>query len=210
MPPKKSSWPVRLSTKDKRKASDNATNASKSKNPRTSNTPLTRTIHQRVPTQPTVVAGASPRESPSASTAHPQGVQHAGSHTPAPGYGLPPSAMPPAQWWGPWGPPPQWAQYYQQWPALPAPAAPPLQFSNTPQAAGQRNDQGTQQQGNNVAAHLPLVATYTHTANQPNQVVPEVQQQDTDQLGNALTVSTVPGNQHEPILSLHVSQSFKK
>ena len=106
MPPKKSSRPLRLSTKDKRKASDNVVNAAKSKSPRTSNMPITRTIHQRVLTQPTMVADASPRESPSALTAHLIRVQRVGSHTPAPGYGLPTPAMPPAQWWDPWGPPP--------------------------------------------------------------------------------------------------------
>lgn len=212
MPPKKSSRPTRLLTKDKQKSPETHSTTPKPKNTRTTTTPLTRTIHQMVQTQQTTAAGASQTESVSASSVHPSGVQHAGSLTPAPGYGLPPTAMPPAQWWGPWGPPPQWSQYYQHWPAVPQLQAQLPQ--NTSAAANrvqatQSTQQSQYQHTPEIPAHLPPVAAYTPTPDPPDQVATDAQQ-DTDQLVNALTVSTVPGNQNEPILSLHVSQSLKK
>ena len=64
--------------------------------------------------QSSTVAGASLSGHPSASFVHPNGVQHAGFHMPMLGYRLPSASQLPAQWWGPWGPPLPWAQYYQQ------------------------------------------------------------------------------------------------
>ena len=154
-----------------------------------------------------MVAGASFSGSPSASSVHPNGVQHAGSHMPMPGYGLPSASQPPAQCWGPWGPPPPWAQYYQQWPPLPPPTAP----SNLTNAYGQNNSQVPQGHPGNQLAKHPLVASYSTQvqADQSNQTE-HLDQQSEDPLVNALVVSTVPGKQYEPILSMHVSQSIKK
>ena len=65
----------------------------------------------------------------------------------------PPSAsQPPAQWWGPWGPPLPWAQYYQQWPPLPPPAAP----NNLTNAYGQNNSQVPQGHLGNQLAKQPI------------------------------------------------------
>ena len=94
--------------------------------------------------------------SPLASTAHPFRVQHAIAHTPSLGYGLPTANQSPAQWLGPWGPPLQWAQYYQQWPPLPPPGA--LGHMNNsslqqPVASNNRQQPTTQ-------ANQPLVANY--------------------------------------------------
>ena len=119
MPPKKPPWTLYPSTREKRKASQSIDPVAKS--PRSRARTLTRTIHQQVKDTVSTVAGASNSGSPSVLTAHPFRVQHASSHTPSPGYGLPPSNQSPAQWWGPWGPPPPWAQYYQQWPPLSTP-----------------------------------------------------------------------------------------
>ena len=123
MPPKKQPQSVRSSTKDKWKTSQGDKGPA-AKNPQLTPSALTQTIHQDVSQQSAMVAGASFSGSPSASSVHPIGVQHASSHTPFPEYGLPPANQPPAQWWGLWGPLPPWAQYYQQWPTLPSPAAP--------------------------------------------------------------------------------------
>ena len=133
-------------------------------------------------------------------------MQHAGSHTPTLGYGLPPSNQLPAQWWGPWGPPPPWAQYYQQWSPLPSPAVP----GNGNNSSNQQHLAHQQWHQNTVQANQPPVANY----NPGSQGSPDKQHDHKDQplpdlLVNALAVSTVPGKQPEPILSMHVSQSIK-
>ena len=154
-----------------------------------------------------MVAGASFSGSPSASSVHLNGVQHASSHMPMPGYGLPSASQPPAQWWDPMGPPLPWAQYYQQWPPLLPPAAP----NNLTNAYGQNNSPVPQGNLGNQPANQPPVASYsTQTqADQSNQTE-HVDQQVEEPLVNTLAVSTVPGKQYEPILSMHVSQSVKK
>ena len=135
------------------------------------------------------------------------GVQHASSHTPFLGYGLPPANQPPAQWWGPWGPPPPWAQYYQQWPTLPSPAAP----NNLNNTYDQQSYSLPQGQPNAQQANHPLVASYNaHNDDAQGNQTDQPDQQLVDPLVNALAVSTVPGKQQEPILSMHVSQSLKK
>ena len=64
----------------------------------------------------------------------------------------------------------------------------------------------------------PPVANYnlsspvqsTSTSSLPDKQPEEQGQQTPDPLVSALSVSTVPGNQPEPILSMHFSQSIKK
>ena len=145
--------------------------------------------------------------SPSALSAHPVGVQHAGSHTPSLGYGLPLVNQSPAQWWGPWGPPLPWAQYYQQWSPL-APLAGPTGANTAP---NQQNSGPHQWQQGAIPAYQPPMASY-NSANQDSTSEENGQQDQSsmDPLVNALAVSTVPGKQPEPILSMHISQSIKK
>ena len=112
IPPKKPPRTLRPSTREKRQAPQMSGPAAKT--PRSRWAMITRTIHQQVNDSMSMVAGAPNFGSPSALTAHPSGVWHASSHTPSPVYGLPSANQLPAQWWGPWGPPPPWAQYYQQ------------------------------------------------------------------------------------------------
>ena len=103
MPPKKPPQTVRAFTREKRQASQ-ASRGPASKTPRSAPSNITRTIHQQVNDNSSMVAGAPNLGSPSASSVHSFGVQHAGSHTPTLGYSLPSSNQSPAQWWGPWGP----------------------------------------------------------------------------------------------------------
>ena len=206
MPPKKPPWTVRASTREKRQASQ-AGGSPASKTPRSVPCNITRTIHQQVNDNSSMVAGAPNLKSPSASSAHPFRVQHAGSHTPTLGHGLSPLNQSPAQWWGPWGPPSPWVQYYQQCPPLPPPAVP----GNSNNASNQQQSAHQQWQQNTVQANQPPVANY----NSGSQGSLDKQQNQEDQpspdpLVNALAVSTVPGKQPEPILSMHVSQSIKK
>ena len=88
MPSKMPPRTVRASTREKRQLSQ-AGRGSASKTPRSAPSNITRTIHQQVTDNSTMVAGPPNVGSPSASSVHPFGVQHAGSHTPALGYGLP-------------------------------------------------------------------------------------------------------------------------
>ena len=101
MPPKKQPRSVRSSTKDKWKTSQGDKGPA-TKTPQSTPATLTQTIHQDVEQQSTMVAGASLSGSPSASSVCTTWVQHAGSHTPFLGYGLPLANQLPAQWWGPW------------------------------------------------------------------------------------------------------------
>ena len=103
--------------------------------------------------------------------------------------------------------PPPWAQYYQQWPPLPSPAV-PGNGKNTP---NQQHSVHQQWHQNTVQANLPPVANY----NPGSQGSPDKQNNHEDKLSpdplvNTLAVSTVPGIQPEPILSMYVSQSIKK
>ena len=60
-------------------------------------------------------------------------------------------------------------------------------------------------------ANHPLVASYNaHNDDAQGNQTDQPDQQLVDPLVNALAVSTVPGKQQEPILSMHVSQSLKK
>ena len=111
MQPKKPPRTLSPSTREKRQAAQAPGPVAKT--PRSWLATITRTIHQQVNDSMSTVAGAPNFGSPSSSTAHPFGVQHASSHTPPLGYGLPTPNQSPAQWWGPWRPPPPWAQYYQ-------------------------------------------------------------------------------------------------
>ena len=212
MPLKKLPRTLCPSTREKRQVTQALGPAAKT--PRSRSATITRTIHQHVNNSTSTVAGVPNFGSPSALTAHPFGVQHASSHTPFLGYGLPTANQSPAQWWGPWGPPPPWAQYYQQWPPLPLPGA-----------SGHVNNLSLQQPvpSNNwqqpvTQASQSLVANYNLLA--PSQSMStnssldkhqeDEVQQSPDLLVSALAVSTVPGKQAEPILSMHVSQSIKK
>ena len=100
MPPKKPPQTGRNSTAAKHKASQ-AGKGPTAKTPRSTPSTITHTIHQQVNEQSSMVAGASLWGSPSVSSAHPIRVQHSGSHTPSPGYGLPLANQSPAQWWDP-------------------------------------------------------------------------------------------------------------
>ena len=103
MPTKKQPQLVRSSTKNEWKTSQGDKGPA-AKNPQSTPSALTQTIHQDVSQQSTMVAGASFSGSPSASSVHLIGVQHASSNTPFLGYGLSPANQLPAQWWSPWGP----------------------------------------------------------------------------------------------------------
>ena len=100
MSPKKPLRTLHPSTRKKRQVTQVSGPAPKT--PRSWSAAITRTIHQEVNDSTSTVAGAPNFGSPSVSTAHPFGVQHAGSHTPPLGYGLPTANQSPAQWWGPW------------------------------------------------------------------------------------------------------------
>ena len=114
---------------------------------------------------------------------------------------------PPAQWWCPWGPPLPWAQYYQQWPPL----LPPVGSTNANTAPNQQNSGPHQWQQGTILAYQPLVASYNLASQDlPSEQSGQQDQSSMDPLVNALAVSTVPGKQPEPILSMHVSQSIKK
>ena len=204
MPPKKQPLSVRSSTKDKRKTSQGDKGPA-TKTPQSTPVTLTQTIHQDVHQQSITDASASLSGSPSASSVCPIRVQHAGSHTPFLRYGLPLANQPPAQWWGPWGPPP-WTQYYQQWPTLPPPAAPNGQNSvNSQQSSNLPQGQPSAQQAN----HPPVAYYNTHSDDTQGHQTDQPHQELEDPLMNTLAVSTVPGKQQEPILSMHVSQSLK-
>ena len=97
-PPKKQPWTIRNSTREKCHASQ-ASRGPTAKTPRSSPSAINCTIHQWVDEQSSMVASASFSGSPSALSVCPVEVQHAGFHTPSPGYGLPMVTQLPVQWW---------------------------------------------------------------------------------------------------------------
>ena len=207
IPPKKPLRTFHPSTREKRQATQVSGPAAKT--PISWSAAITRTIHQV-----NDAAGAPNFGSPLALTAHPFRVQHAGSHTPSLGYGLPTANQSPAQWWGPWGPPPPWAQYYQQWPPLaPLGASGHINNSSVQQPVGSSNWQQQMTQANqSLVANYNLQAALQSmtTSSSPEKQKQEEVQQSPDPLVSALVVSAVPGKQAKPILSMHVSQSIKK
>ena len=59
-------------------------------------------------------------------------------------------------------------------------------------------------------ANQPPVANYNTLPTESQDNTMDQVDQEVDPLISTLSVSMVPGNQNEPILSMHVSQSFKK
>ena len=148
MPPRT----VRASTREKRQLSQ-AGRGSASKTPRSAPSNRTRTIHQQVNDNSTMVAGPPQCRKPFSIICTP--IQGAACRFPYSHSGVWATTVEPVT-----RPPPPWAQYYQHWPPLPPPAVP----GNGNNASNQQHLAHQQWQQNTAQANQPWWPTSIHLA----------------------------------------------
>ena len=134
-----------------------------------------------------------------------------------------PTAQLPTTWWNPWGRPLPWASFnptsqgfYNNW-QQPGPGSytwaqqqqQSSQVSSTPPVQQQVNQQ-PRSPGAPSPTPLSTAAYQDSSDNASSNGSPAKQDDVTDLLINALSVSAVPGIKGQPYLSLHVVNSIKK